>query len=116
MHPPFPSFAAIEIAAASTVREARTLGIALRTIQFAPTSEAGDGNLTALLVYETVEQATLGAVDGTNESLRKRFEEQLRVSQKILPFQQMPDRIIYEFDSHDNITKNYKGSYYLRLK
>lgn len=116
MHAPFPSLAAIEIAIVGTMREAQALGIELQTIQLATTSEIWDEKLVVLFVYETDQHLRARDIDETHKWLKNQFEEELQKSQKTLPFERMPDQIFYEFDSHENIKKNFNGSYYLRLK
>jgi len=50
--------------------------------------------------------------EGRNEALKHKLHEYLV---KVNYFCYFPDDIIYQFDSHENVINNYKGSYYFRL-
>jgi hypothetical protein len=116
MHPPYPSYAAIEIAATATMRAAKLESIQLREFALATTSEVWDKTLGVLFCYETDIDLIRYSSDGTDEKIKNLFRLELERTMNILPFSKMPEEIHFIFDSHENILKNYKGSCYLRLK
>ncbi len=116
MHAPYPSHAALEIAATNVVAKARAGGVALRQIAFVTTSATWDKNLDVLFAYETDAELELRNADETSTALKQQFEEELESSKKVLPFRLMPENIGYSFDSHENVVRNYQGSYFLRLR
>ena len=90
--------------------------MAVRAFEFVTTSEEWDKNLGVLVAYETDEELELRNADGTSERLKTEFTEELENAMKVLPFDQMPETIAFEFDSHENVVRNYRGSYFLRLR
>lgn len=54
--------------------------------------------------------------DGTSDWLRQELTRQLETIQKALPFARMPAEIFVEFDWRENVLKNYRGDYFLRLR
>ena len=116
MLPPYPSSAAIEAAVARTVTGASLRGIAIHRVEYIAPSEIWCKTLAIVVFYETDDERQRRAQDETGTWFRAEFEEQLRASENALPFERMPDEITYEFDSHENVLRNYEGSYFLRLR
>jgi hypothetical protein len=116
MHTPFPSQAALDVATFQVVALARVKGIGVHKIELVTTSEAWDKNLGVLFAYETDAELVLRNSDGTSEWLKSEFAEALDKCKLILPFSKMPEHIDYSFDSQEHIVRNFKGSYFLRLR
>lgn len=116
MHPPYPSFAAIELAGSKLKEKLKLEGIDLREFIYITTSEEWDKQLGLLVVYETKAELIRRTKDGTNELIKDRFLKELSVVFSIFPYKELPQAISCEYESYENIKENYQGSYYLRLR
>lgn len=116
MHAPYPSFAAIELTGTKLKEVSNNKGIKIRRLEFVSASGILDKNLAVWIFYETNAELTLRTSDGTNEKLKTDFLDELKKTKNILPFDAMPEAVVFKFDSHDNVILNYKGSYFLRLR
>lgn len=116
MHSPFPSRAAIDIAASNLALTARQRGVAINRLELVTTSEPWSASLGVLVSYDTDAELELRNADGTSESLKSEFRDELERSRSVLPFERMPESISFDFESHENVIRNYRGSYFLRLR
>ena len=116
MHAPFPSRAAIDIAASNLALKARQRGVAINRLEFVTTSEPWDTSLGVLISYDTDAELERRNADGTSDALKNEFKDELERSGSVLRFERMPENISFDFESHENVIRNYHGSYFLRLR
>ncbi|GAC1327689.1 MAG: hypothetical protein NVSMB28_24460 [Collimonas sp.] len=115
MHSPYPPFAAIEQAMGEVIIKVRARGIRLRNAEFVTTSEEWDDSLGVLIFYENDSDIVAYEKDGTTDMIKLKFLEELAASKLQFSFSELPE-MDFVFDSHENVVKNYDGSYFLRLR
>jgi hypothetical protein len=115
MHTPYPPFAAIEHAMEEVIEEIRAREIRLKTVEFVTTSEEWDDSLGVLIFYENDSDIVTYNGDGTTEAIKTKFLDELVATKTRFLFSELP-KINFAFDSHENVVKNFEGSYFLRLR
>jgi hypothetical protein len=106
-------FAYIEAARANLLRWAPEHGIPLHRIEFVVPSVDTDLGLSAWFFFETDEQLRRSKAMGWPQRLSTRFTEV--VVGLGCPATWLPE-IRFVLDSHENIIRNYEGSYIYRLR
>jgi len=71
------------------------------------------GLLQVLIVYKKDKDLQANIASGLVEQTKAEF---LRILEEVGYFKENPRDVYFEFDSHENIKKNYEGSYFLRLR
>lgn len=111
MNQPFASFAALEMAAADVVATTRAMGVRLQKAELLEFAQ----QVAVLFFYEGEADVAAYENDGTTRQIEDAFLAALNAAKLVLPFSAMP-RINFEFDSHENVVRNFEGSYFLRLR
>lgn len=106
-------FAYIDAAKASLLRWAPEHGIPLHQIEFVVPFVDTNFGLSVWFFFETDEQLRRSNAMGWPDRLSARFTElveRLGYSAAWLP------KIRFVLDSHENVVRNYEGSYFYRLR
>jgi hypothetical protein len=115
MKHPYPPYPAIERALTEVILEARSKEIRLQNVETVSCSEDWCRTLGVWFFYESDLEVEVHKKDGTNEWLKKTFVRELDAAKVNFRFSELPE-ISFEFDSIENVKKNYQGSYFLRMK
>jgi hypothetical protein len=84
-------------------------------VEFVTTSEEWDDLLGVWIFYETQADVTKYEIDGTTEFIKLAFVNELAVSKSRFSFSELP-KTNFVLDSRENVDKNFKGSYFLRMR
>ncbi len=106
-------FACIASARTSLLKWAEEQGISLHRIEFVVPFVDADFKLSAWFFFETDEQLRRSDAMGWPERLSARFTEVL--SALGYPAAWLT-KIGFSWDSHENVIRNYEGSYFYRLR
>ena len=87
--------------------------IPLYRIEFVATFAEWDHGIGVFVFYETRAQLVAAEASGANRRLKMFFLDELEAAN--YPFAEFPD-VSFEFDSHENVVRNFKGSYFYRLR
>jgi hypothetical protein len=115
MKHPYPPYPAIERALTEVILKARSKGIRLQNIETVSCSEEWCRTLGVWVFYESDAAAQAHKENGTNKWIEKKFVEELDAAKVSFRFSELPE-ISFEFDSVENVKKNYQGNYFLRMK
>jgi hypothetical protein len=115
MKHPYPPYPAIERVLTEVILDARSKGIRLQNVETVSCSEDWRRTLGVWFFYESDLEVVVHKKDGANEWLEKTFVRELDAAKVNFRFSELPE-ISFEFDSVENIKKNYQGSYFLRMK
>ncbi|MEX0996266.1 MAG: hypothetical protein WDZ45_04395 [Flavobacteriaceae bacterium] len=72
-----------------------------------------DKDLDVWLFFDTDEIVMNYAINGTTEKVKKEY---LRILEDLNYPSNYLDQVIFHIDSHENVVKNYEGSYFYRLR
>ncbi len=106
-------FAYIETARASLLLWAREQGIPLHGIEFVVPFVHTDFSVSIWCFYETHDQLQRSGAMQWSERLASHFTELLLGLGYAASW--LPEARFY-FDSHENVVRNYEGSYFYRLR
>ena len=70
-------------------------------------------SLDVLIVYKRDKDLQANIALGLVEQTKAEF---LRILEEVGYFKENPRDVYFEFDSHENVKKNYEGNYFLRLR
>lgn len=115
MRHPYPPFSAIEAALSELILGARLAGIHFKHTELAEFPAEWDPNLVVLIFYEYDADVQTYDRNGTREWVEDKFIEELNEVKAQFRFTELP-KIQFEFDSVENVKKNYQGSYFFRLR
>lgn len=106
-------FAFIASAKASVLASARRDGIPLHRIEFVVPFVDDDFGLWVWFFYETDDQLQSAVRTGWSEALKA---ELLRALRSTGYAEEWLDAVGFAFDSHENVLRDYEGSYFYRLR
>ena len=106
-------FTAIEHARQRTLAWAKTEGIPLHTIEFVVPFVEDDFSLAVWLFFDADADLTSVQRDGRYATVEEKFSEALAAEE--YPSEWLA-HIAYYGDSHENVERNYEGSYFYRLR
>jgi hypothetical protein len=108
-----PGFQAIEAAKLRVLAWAEAEGVPLHSIQYVATFEPWDKGVAVWVFYETDADLQAGLERGTHV----RIEEQahLELGRADYPCLDFPE-ILFRFDSNENVSRNYAGSMFYRMR
>jgi hypothetical protein len=87
--------------------------VPVHRVEFVAVFEEWNNDLPVWVFYETDEDIRICEANGSSKNLETRFMEILR--ERNYPFDEFPE-VLFVFDSHENVEKNYQGSYFSRLR
>jgi len=102
----------VESANKAFTRWCATRNIPLHGIQHVITWEDWDDGIGVYIFLHTIDQIE-GLRSDEIEEMKNRYLEYLRKFD--YPFDKFP-KVVFEFDSDENVRKNYAGSYFYRLR
>jgi hypothetical protein len=103
----------IDRAKAALIEWARERAIPLHTVEYVAAFEPWSDRLSVWVFYETDAQTKEYETNGVSKQIEARhlgLLQQLR-----FPFKQFP-KVDFTFDSHENVERNFEGSYFYRLR
>ena len=115
MHPPYPPFPAIEQALSDVVDDMKARGVRVRHTEVVTTSDEWDDSLGIWFFFEDDDELAKCRLDGTTQTIEVLFKDRLELAKDPYSFSMLPT-VVFEFDSHENVLRNYQGSYFLRLR
>lgn len=115
MKQPYPPFPAIEQALSDVLNDMKVRGIRVRHTEVVTTSEEWDDALGIWFFFEDDDELAKCRLDGTTATIETLFNDRLDAAKKPYSFSKLPT-VVFEFDSHENVLRNYQGSYFLRLR
>jgi hypothetical protein len=108
-----PGFNAITAAKEWVLAWAHQTGIPIHTIEYVATFQDWDDGIGVWVFYETERDLAERTENDGNERVKERLLAAL--SEVGYPFARFPN-VVFEFDSHENVLRNYEGSYFYRLR
>lgn len=115
MKQPYPPFPAIERALSDVLDDMEVRGVRVRHTEVVTTSEEWDESLGIWFFFENDDELAKYRLDGTTGTIEALFNDHLEAAKKPYSFSKLP-AVVFEFDSHENVLRNYQGSYFLRLR
>jgi hypothetical protein len=115
MKQPYPPFPAIEQALSDVLDDMKLRGIAINHTEIVTTSEEWDDSLGIWFFFEDDSELATRRMDGTTVAIEALFKDRLEAAKNPYFFSKLP-KVVFEFDSHENVQRNYQGSYFLRLR
>lgn len=115
MKQPYPPFPAIEQALSDVLDDMKVRGVRVRHTEVVTTSEEWDESLGIWFFFEDDGELTKRRMDGTTVAIESLFMDRLEAAKNPYFFSKLP-KVGFEFDSHENVQRNYQGSYFLRLR
>jgi hypothetical protein len=103
----------VEAARPRLLSWASARGVPLVRVEFVVPFVDGDHSLHVWLFYDTDLDVTRLADDGTTEAVQQELRSILEASG--YPAEWLADVAFY-VDSHENVERNYEGSYFYRLR
>lgn len=92
---------------------ALTRGISIHSVECVATFEEWDSNIGVFIFFPKDNDLRTHAHSGAIKNLETEY---LAILKRLdYPFDEFPD-VFFEFDSDENVTKNYGGSYFFRLR
>jgi hypothetical protein len=88
-------------------------GIPLSRVEFVYPFVATDFSLSVWLFYDTDVNVARSARDGSTDRLQREFVDRLA---RVGYDQRWLEQIEFVVDSHENVVRNYDGSYFYRLR
>lgn len=85
-------------------------GIPVREAHLIP---VGADGLEVYVFYHHDDDVRKCCANGASQTIEEMFMAELKRSGRGTEF---GENVRFEFDSHENVSRNYKGSYFLRLK
>ncbi len=92
---------------------AKANALPLHKIDFVATFESWDKGIGVYIFYATDADLSRCTRDGSNSLVEAQMLEALKAAN--YPFDDFP-QVIFEFDSDENVQKNFEGSYFYRLR
>ncbi len=108
-----PAFVSITEAKANVLVWALAERIPLHTIEYVATFEEWDHGIGVWIFYKTDADLRSNSASGTNAQLQQQILSGLRSAN--YPFAQFPE-VVFNFDSHENVVRNFQGNYFYRLR
>ena len=108
-----PGFRSLEKAKEKALAWAGQRRVPLHAIEYVATFEEWDDGVGVWIFYATDADLKRGSIDGTNAQIQERLLEELRTAN--YPFSSFP-RVAFEFDSNENVVRNFEGNYFYRLR
>jgi hypothetical protein len=115
MKQPYPPFPAIERALSDVLNDMKMRGINVRHTEVVTTSEEWDESLGIWFFFEDDDELEKYRLDSTTGTIEALFNDRLEAAKKSYTFSKLPT-VVVEFDSYENVLRNYQGSYFLRLR
>ncbi len=115
MKQPYPPFPAIEQALSDVLDAMKVRGVRVRHTEVVTTSEEWDETLGIWLFFEDNSELAKCRMDGTTVAIETLFNDRLEAAKNPYSFSKLPT-VVFEFDSHENVLRNYQGNYFLRLR
>jgi hypothetical protein len=106
-------FAYIGAAKTALLGWAQANGVPLVRVEFVVPFVDTDFSLSVWLFYDTNANVTQAAADGTTTDVQQEFQSILSASG--YPRDWL-SRVSFYIDSHENVERNYEGSYFYRLR
>ena len=106
-------FAIIEEVNSTIMSWANEKAISIHRIENVATFENWDNGIGVYVFYLDDEQKEESDIQGYNSKIKQQYLDLLK--NLGYPFDKFPNAIFY-FDSHENVIKNYEGSYFYRLR
>ncbi len=104
---------ALELARSRVEQEARHFGVDVHRVEFVATFEPWDKCTEAYVFYSTDDELHRSGDAGIDERIETALIQALRDAD--YPFEAVPSIKVY-FDSHENVVRNFEGSYFYRLR
>ena len=108
-----PGLQSIEAARLQILDWAGEEGVPLHSIQCVATFEPWDKGVAVWIFYETEADRQVGLERGTDARIER--EVHLALGSADYPFHEFPE-VIFRFDSHENVVRNYAGSMFYRMR
>ena len=70
-------------------------------------------SLEVNIFFKTNKELSENNISGKTEEIKNKF---INILKELGYFLEFPDKIMFFFDSHENVKKKYKGNYFLRLR
>ena len=106
-------FAIIEAAETAILKWSETKGINLYRVEFVVPFVEDSFDLGVWIFYQTDQEVTLYAEDGTSHRVEQQFLNELQA----LDYpKQFITQVKFRFDSDKNVQRNFEGSYFYRLR
>ena len=103
----------IEKAREALVQFAHARDIVVHSVEYVATFEDWDSRLGVFIFFPKDSDLRAHAKSGATTILEKEFKAILLKLE--YPFDKFPD-VYFEFDSDENVQKNYEGNYFFRLR
>lgn len=108
-----PGFQALNRAREEVEDWAQGRKLPLHRIEFVATFETWDSGVGVWVFLRTEADLERAKSEGVTVELTDVMLNALQIA--AYPFDTHPN-VLFEFDSHENVRKNYRGSYFLRLR
>jgi len=106
-------FEIIELAKQNLLRWAKEKSLPIHGIEFVATFEEWDDGIGVWVFYENESDLGEGNENGISKRIKTKYLSLLK--EYNYPFKKFP-KVGFEFDSHENVVKNFQGNYFYRLR
>lgn len=108
-----PAYQILEDAKQELIDWVKEKALPIHKVDYVSAFEEWNDSLGVWVFYDTDLSLKESNANGVSSRVKDKYQEILTMHS--YPFSEFP-KISFEFDSHENVMKNYEGSYFYRLR